>query len=328
MKTSNLEIQSEVLDSFNYCCTGAEANSMNYLVESHGVLVCRFCGLQHENIYVMGLGVQENCGMRHRKTSRPVFDKYAIRTDFNPKKANNSVHYAGLRKKNVWSNPHKTIYKRKIDLVHKCAAMNLKQKDIQDMAWQILLTCLEQRLTVKTRCTLDGLILTSIYFACRIQRYDIFMSDVIGKTRVERKKNAGFVTAYPHVLRVVKTMGYKDCLNRNQFIIEDIFKVGSNMDLEMCVIQNAETMMKQASDSLNMLGKRRVPYAAACLFLAASVGNVEIDIKKLAEKAGTSPVTINSRCGQIASILGVEIKKGKGRQPQQYYSPIYQAVTV
>lgn len=297
------------------CCILARMNPDSYMVESRGCFVCRYCGAISDVVYdipaeLCAMNMEANGRERRKPLGEPVFEECAARTDLYPGFKDNRSHYRRLQYRNrlSFSTGVRKKVKRKAQLNNVCTQLGLRRKDIREMAWKIFLQCIERRLTSggiicgrSVRASVRGLMLNAVRFACMIQKHELFVSELIGWTREDRKKNRDFVSSYPIVYAVVREMGFKKVVDQAAKATSNIHVVGERYGLPMEIIRKAEDVMNRAR--LNTTGKRPMPFAAAYLYFAASVEQVDVDVKVLSAVVGTSAMTINTRCDEIVGAL-------------------------
>lgn len=148
--------------------------------------------------------------------------------------------------------------------------------------------------------SIESVIAAAVYLACRIRKLPRTLDEIQEFTKVGRKEVARCYRMLVRELGIRPTT-----VDPTDFVP----RIAHVLSLPGPVVRTAIELLNKAREAGVLGGKDPVGSAAAAVYLACRMLNVEISQKEIANVAGVTEVTVRNRCRELIKVTGVEVEE-------------------
>lgn len=147
--------------------------------------------------------------------------------------------------------------------------------------------------------SIESVVASAVYLACRIRKLPRTLDEIQEYTKVSRKEIARCYRMLVRELGIRPTT-----VDPSDFVP----RIARDLKLPGSVVKTAIEIINKARDAGVLGGKDPVGSAAAAVYLASKLLNVDVSQKEVANKAGVTEVTVRNRCKEFMDALGIQVE--------------------
>ena len=148
--------------------------------------------------------------------------------------------------------------------------------------------------------SIESVIAAAVYLACRIRKLPRTLDEIQEYTKANRKEIARCYRMLIRELGIrVTSVDPADFVPRIAHIL----------GLPGVVVKTAIEILNKARESGVLSGKDPIGSAAAAVYLACKLHNIDASKRDVAEVAGVTEITVRNRCRELTKVIGVQVEE-------------------